>query len=813
MKKIFFSLIAIAMAFVIRAQELKYDWGVANTVESYTVGPGMKYTKVIYPQKPVIVWLVEVDLTNPYAKIEQAQSRHQVPDVLRWDVMTHFRENSRPGHQVKVAWNHDFFSYDDGICIGLNICEGEVTYTKWGRSILAITDEGKAEVFLPNLNSFITTQDGTNVTIDIYNAPASGVKADCTLFNSLNGTHLSADGDYIAIKPLDKWRVNGDPIRCLVTNISSTPIQTAEDQYVIFLQGGKRGALDGHIAVGETLTITQTFNSPGWGNAPQNILNAFHGYPSIVHDGVLHDGEFNNFENGREYELSSRVMAGISQDKTKLYIATTELSSQSAGVDCIELSAWLVERGAWDVVNFDSGGSAAIVIDEKMLNLPGRGSVRPVVDAALAISLAPEDKNIHHLTFSLPSISPMVISRTPLRVMSFNQYDEVLDSDLQGCSFTVEPESIGYVDDDAIFHASEVAGSGKIIARYADFSAELAVNTIGVTEVKPGFSALLVDDTPRQISEIYGVMETGKVGIDVGAFAWTSSPEGFVDITPDGVITGLQDGETTVTGSIGDVSFSFPVTVQIVPQHYKVVEQFSNIESGDFKATFSSAVKNKVIDYTSIPTGWTSGANISFDLTTGRGTYVKFSPKRTIYSLPDALTLKVFDSPDIMKTITFQFVDAMGKSFSLTAEDMEAGDNLYRVDFKENEEAFAVYRYPITLQAMTLYLTGAAVNGCKLAIGDMTAIYPGFAGVDPIVSDSLAPNKLDAKVLGEQIVVNHSESVKSITIFNSAGIAVASAKTSGENSTVIDAKCLPLGIYFVTAYGNNSCQTAKILIK
>ena len=166
-----------------------------------------------------------------------------------------------------------------------------------------------------------------------------------------------------------------------------------------------------------------------------------------------------------------------------------------------------------------------------------------------------------------------------------------------------------------------------------------------------------------------------------------------------------------------------------------------------------------------------------------------------------------------MTTITFQFIDAMGKRFKLTAEDMEAGDNVYRVDFKENEEAFAVYRYPITLQTMTLDLTGAAVNGCNLAIGDLTAIYPSFAGVDIIVSDSLAPNKLDAKVLGEQIVVNHCESVKSITIFNSAGIAVASAKTSGENSTVIDAKCLPLGIYFVTAYGNNSCQTAKILIK
>ncbi|MGN1172636.1 MAG: hypothetical protein ACI4SO_02480, partial [Muribaculaceae bacterium] len=91
------------------------------------------------------------------------------------------------------------------------------------------------------------------------------------------------------------------------------------------------------------------------------------------------------------------------------------------------------------------------------------------------------------------------------------------------------------------------------------------------------------------------------------------------------------------------------------------------------------------------PTGWTSGVNISSDLTTGRGSYVK--------------TLKVLDSPDIMTTNTFQFIDAMG-------------------------------------------------------------------------------------------------------------IAVASAKTNGESSTVIDAKCLPLGIYFVTAYGNIFfCKTAKILIK
>ncbi len=54
---------------------------------------------------------------------------------------------------MKVAWNHDFFSYDAGVCIGLNISEGEVTWTKTGRSLLAITDDSRGSVFYPVLES------------------------------------------------------------------------------------------------------------------------------------------------------------------------------------------------------------------------------------------------------------------------------------------------------------------------------------------------------------------------------------------------------------------------------------------------------------------------------------------------------------------------------------------------------------------------------------------------------------------------------------------------------------------------------------
>ena len=502
-----------------QAVDLTYDWGTADVVADHYIGPGMKYTKVIYPSKPVILWLVEIDLENEYAKVEHVQSRHQVPDVLRWDVMTHYRENTSPGHKVKVAWNHDFFSYEAGVCIGLNISEGEVTWNKWGRSLLAITDDRKAEVFYPDLETFVTAPDGTRVGIDYFNAMEGGTSGDCVLYNRLNGKTLTDQGRYYALKPLDKWTVNGDPVKCEVIEISDSPLQTERDgsRQVLYLRNGKLNALDGHVGLKDTITVTQRFTDAGWGIKPKGILNAFHGYPSIVHDGVLHEGEFNNFENGREYEKSSRVMAGLSKDKKKLYIVTTEMSAESVGVDCIELCAWMVERGSWDIVNFDSGGSAAIVIDEIMLNKPGRGSIRPVEDAALAVSLAPEDSTVDHLTFSVQSVEPMIISRTPLRVIAFNRYDEILENDLAGCEFECVPSSIGYVDSEGVFHSSENCAEGRIIARKDGREAVLEVKTRDIESVVPAYSTLLVNDRYHLISGIVGKSNGLDVEVDAGA--------------------------------------------------------------------------------------------------------------------------------------------------------------------------------------------------------------------------------------------------------------------------------------------------------
>ena len=176
-------------------------------------------------------------------------------------------------------------------------CVGrQLTWKLDGRSLLAITTDKKAEIFYPVLDHEMIAADGTEVTIDRYNSAATVLEGDCVFFNTLNGLQLTEAGRYIKVKALQPWVVNGDDIPCEVLEISDSPLQTSDTECVIYLRNSKLNSLDGHVGVGDEIKVRQRMSQPWWGIAPENILNAFHGYPSMAHDGVLHEGEYNNLK-------------------------------------------------------------------------------------------------------------------------------------------------------------------------------------------------------------------------------------------------------------------------------------------------------------------------------------------------------------------------------------------------------------------------------------------------------------------------------------------------------------------------------------
>lgn len=785
------------------------EWGPADTVACYNVGPGIEYTKIIYPDKPLIIWYSTIDLTNPYNKVEQAMSRNQVPDVNRWDVMTYYKENSKPGHEVKIAWNHDFFVYESGICIGGNISNGQITHLLTGRSMLAITTDKKAEIFLPGYDTKIITADKTEVGIDVFNASASELTGDCIFFNHLNGTTLSEPGTYIKVQPQQPWIVNGDDIPCKIVAISSEPQQTSATECVIYLRGSKLNALYGHIQVGDVLYVRQRVTSPSWGTAPESILNGFHGYPSIAHDGVLHEGEYNNFENGREYEQSSHVMAGISKDKTKLYICLNEMSTQSQPIDCVEMANWMLQHGAWDIVNFDSGGSAAIVINEEMQNLPGRGSVRPVQDAMLAVSLAPEDKTVTQMSFSKKVITTATISSLLLSVVSYNQYGDIVEENVADCSFSVSPETLGYVDDNGIFHSYQQGGSGKIIATKGNISCEVPLNVQEATEVQLPFSELLIDSSRQYIIPVYGIVNGKSIPLEAGAFQWETSTPEIVKIQ-DGVLSGIQNGTTTVTGTFGDLSISFDVTVEIGKGSMTVLN-FKDII--DQPSTSTSGLTNLTIT-DDIPSNWENGTGFHVDKISGRLLRINHTGATTVYGLPDNLSMNVYDPQSAIDRILIQLTDKQSNIHNIEVTPSST-DCKCIFNLSENGIPFDIQQFPLKITNLSVYFN--ATTDADFALGDLMANYP--IPDESSVTAITVPKSLTVTNSTETLNVSFSSDHATngqLLIYNMAGAVIQNSGIQiekGNNNFAMDISYLPTDIYFVTLLQEGRQSSEKFIIR
>ncbi len=689
------------------------DWGEADTLACHKIGPGITYSKIYFKGKKMLIWTTEVDLTNPHNKIEQVQSNHKVPDLTRWNVMEHFRNNSYEGHQVCVAFNHDFFSYDDGICIGLNVSDGEIPYGGgWGRSLLTISEDKKANVIQPVLNCHVILPDESQVRIDFFNQHETGFSGNCVLFNRFNGKALTLAGKYILIKPQGKWLINGEDIPCEVLNISDLPIQNTKEEYVIFLRGDKLDSMNS-LQVGDMVHISQQLTQGAFGVPLTNILNGFHGYPSIAFEGQLHEGEYNNFENGREYEISSRVMVGTSQDGNTLYIVTNEMSGTSMGINCIDITNYMLAHGAWNVVNFDSGGSSAIVVDEEMLNYPARGSVRPVMDALLAVSLAPEHEITAGYTFLTPSIYPPAASSTQLHLLGLSAYEEVTEKEVTGFTFTCIPEELGYVDDNQVFHSGIRAYDGKIIAEKNGIQTELRVYTSPVEDIYFNPVDVLTDKREYPI-----VVET-KIGatvfqINPNALSWEVADPTICKIT-NGIMEGLAEGETTITGTFGDITKTLHVKVEI-GKGKQAAEDFDDMSTFSVKSTGAKNITLVSHD--------THNAALEFDFSGGRGPYIELAQDLTFYGLPDSLTWDYIDEDQILKEFVFTFETAKKETYTFKFNPVENQTKQHiLIPFATEGDAWGVPMYPLQFKKVKIFLNTGASKKYSLPFNQLFAHY------------------------------------------------------------------------------------------
>jgi len=113
------------------------------------------------------------------------------------------------------------------------------------------------------------------------------------------------------------------------------------------------------------------------------------GWPRILCDGENVAGESATVEGTLSRNAEARhprTAVGFSRDSSTLIVVTVDgRSENSGGMTLIELANVMRELGAWQAMNFDGGGSTAMVIDGKVVNHPSDKEGERAVGNALLV--------------------------------------------------------------------------------------------------------------------------------------------------------------------------------------------------------------------------------------------------------------------------------------------------------------------------------------------------------------------------------------------------------------------------------------------
>ena len=532
----------------------RYNYHLDNTL---TVGPGMIYKHVKVPDKLWNINILEIDLTNPYVKIETVKAKDAY--IGRETTTSMAKRRSYEGHQVIGAINADFFS-SEGIPINVQVVQGQMLRNPIAVSTIGFDKEDHPCLGIVNFSGKIISKNGEHLINHV-----NGVRNtdETVLYNRFHGTSTATNqwGTEVSILPISPWVVN-DTVWAVVQQKETLKGDMAipENGAVLSAHGNAMTFFDNNITPGDTVAIVLQLTP-----ALAQLMEMVGGYPKIVYKGENWADEGYQEEGGpgHAYQVHPRTAIGFNADSTKLYFFTVDGRKTGVfkGMTLPELADVMIDFGVSYGLNLDGGGSTTFVIRNEIKNHPSDGSERPVANAVLAISSAPKGQ------FGTIQIEPDNIElyfnqKYQFTVSGWDEYFNPYAISMQQVQFFVD-SSLGTIDANGLFKATANGGSGYVYARYQNSldSAFVLIKAIEKIDLEPEF---VVTDTlqPVQLT-VKGLVENGQtITLSAGNLHWevTDPDVGFVQ---DGQFFGLQEGQTQVIAFLDTLSDSITVRVEV----------------------------------------------------------------------------------------------------------------------------------------------------------------------------------------------------------------------------------------------------------
>ena len=600
----------------------------------HLAGPGVIAAKYDIPALPLKVSVVEMDLTNPYIVMETCLGGEK--SVATETPVNMATRNTRPGHEVVSALNGDFFmtspTNEVGLPLSGQVRNDELVLSSHNRACLVLDNNNRPFIDRLTFTGRVTSGEHSfalNLVNRMRYAYENIAANQSFLFTRSYGPVTyseSNSGKMVLLRPAGepfKWNANGVE-QCVIEDIvDAQGSTTIPDGKAILWLKGTYANQTAWMSVGDVLDISFSLTL---NNGPQdvNIHQLIGGSNHII----MQNGQF--MEDWAERH--PRTAIGFNADSTRLYFVVVDgRHLTSVGVTLKEMKGIFDALGAVTAVNLDGGGSSCILANNEVLNHPSDGPVRAVGNGCLLVSVAPEDNEIGIINFEPRCYNLSISATTSFDIWGYNQYGVLKTRDLQGCTFSCDPQ-VGYFDAEGSFHAVSTAASGNLYASYNGITATQHV-TIMEAQWQLVSDSVVVDQFHPYSININGISGYGLDKVDPSVVPWTSADETVCTVDDQGIITAVADGQTFVGSSHPMLADSLIVRVENPKARVTTVENAPI--NPDTWTVAQSGGKDRVV------TALDNGLQIDFTGASSRNPYIKISKDVQIWGIPDTLRLRM----------------------------------------------------------------------------------------------------------------------------------------------------------------------------
>ena len=788
-----------------------------DTLRHEKVGPGTFYTNLYLKSQTTQTHMRVHFLTMDMKGHDNVEYRMELGNdsLLTVERISDVaKRKTEPGNYYFAGINADFYitwnpyigtpnmaCYTDGQIAMTDIDEA----TKYGHFFMDY--EKNMWCDYPYQSWTMTKKDGTKIALSRINYDLND--NELVLYNEKGGNFTKTkNAREIRVKLVEgeKWRINA-PFKMQVIGkaVDGGNMQVLPGEGVLSAKGSRIADIDA-LKDGEILTMYFETKLGDYNITPPNLKEASGGDVVILHRGnIIY--EAGRFINPRD-AFNPRSMFGYPKDKSKMIWGLIDgRSVKSSGSTYPQGAAIMKYAGCFDAVNVDGGGSSGMYIQNLgIVNDPSDGKERAVSNGLYAVLKAPEDNNIAEIRFVDWAMKfPKYGVYTPV-FYGYNQYGMLIDTDVKGVTLSCDP-AIGEIINDGTTFYGKGDGSGALKASFNGLEASIPVVVADNDQVSFRLSDVVIDNLREYPVEVQALVNEKQMPMNPSALNWASANPEIATVGADnGVLCGVANGKTTVSGTVGAFSGSLNVTVEIPESPVMPIVKDIVADEWTLKQTGGKGIAISGLD-NGFSLGYTGNG-------AARGAYISADRTCQIWSLPTKLQVRINPGEAIVKRVSANISNALGeKVTSWTITDSELPKNeesVLAVNLSDNFNLEDIGIFPISVNSLRLDMGKSDKDkNYQIAVPGFEAVYEAGGAVETIETDALRiyPNPV---VAGQPFSVE-AEGNAVVQVFSLSGAKLMETPVCGR-SLIPTADMAP-GIYIIKASAENNSKTSKLIVR